>query len=104
MRWRRTAAVHGGADMDRVRAAVRGLVETNRLDDWLATTPDHALTRLAAPLEMLAFQYYLDPPRDRHLLRAARVARDTMAPCLDECPVDLAAAFRRLGAAIDGTG
>lgn len=88
--------------MTLVRDAVRELVEADRLDDWLATTPDHALTRLAAPLEMLTFQYYLDPPREKHLLRAARVAHDTMAPCLDDCPVDLAAKFRRLGAAIEG--
>lgn len=98
MRWRRTP----DADMGRVRAAVRDLVETDRLDAWLATTPDHALTRLAAPLEMLTFQYYLDPPREKHLLRAARVAHDTMSSCLDDCPVDLAAAFRRLGTAIEG--
>jgi hypothetical protein len=84
------------ADMDRVRDAVRGLVETGKTDEWLATLPDHALVRLAAPLEMLTFQYYLDPPRDRHLVRAARVACATMAECLDDCPDDLAAAFRQL--------
>ena len=88
--------------MTEVREAVRELVETDRLDDWLATTPDHALTRLAAPLEMLTFQYYLDPPREKHLLRAARVAHDTMSSCLDDCPADLATRFRRLGAAIEG--
>jgi hypothetical protein len=82
--------------MDRVRDAVRGLVETGKTDEWLATLPDHALMRLAAPLEMLTFQYYLDPPRDRHLVRAARVACATMAECLDDCPDDLAAAFRQL--------
>jgi hypothetical protein len=88
------------ADMDRVRDAVRGLVETGKTDEWLATLPDHALVRLAAPLEMLTFQYYLDPPRDRHLVRAARVACATMAECLADCPDDLAAAFRRLGGAL----
>lgn len=97
-RRRRTAP----ADMDRVRDAVRGLVETGRTDEWLATLPDHALVRLAAPLEMLTFQYYLDPPRDRHLLRAATVACQTMAGCLDDCPDDLAAAFRRLDGALAG--
>jgi hypothetical protein len=90
------------ADLDRVRSAVRALVETGRTDEWLAELPDHALVHLAAPLEMLTFQYYLDPPRDRHLLRAARVACETMAPCLDDCPDDLAAAFRRLAAAVEG--
>jgi len=90
------------ADMDRVRDAVRGLVETGKTDEWLATLPDHALVRLAAPLEMLTFQYYLDPPRDRHLVRAARVACHTMADCLADCPEDLAAAFRRLDGALAG--
>lgn len=92
------------ADMDRVRAAVRDLVETGRTDEWLAKLPDHALLSLAAPLEMLTFQYYLDPPRDRYLLRAAQVACQTMAPCLDDCPEDLATAFRRLAEAVDGNG
>jgi hypothetical protein len=91
------------ANMDRIRDAVRGLVETGKTDEWLATLPDHALMRLAAPLEMLTFQFYLDPPRDRHLVRAARVACATMAECLDDCPDDLAAAFRQLdGALADG--
>jgi hypothetical protein len=90
------------ADMDRVRDAVRELVETGTTDEWLATLPDHVLIRLAAPLEMLTFQYYLDPPRDRHLARAARVACATMAECLDDCPDDLAAAFRRLDGALAG--
>jgi hypothetical protein len=90
------------ADMDWVRAAVRELVETGKTDEWLATLPDHALVRLAAPLEMLTFQYYLDPPRDRHLVRAARVACATIADCLDDCPGDLAAVFRRLDGALVG--
>jgi hypothetical protein len=92
------------ADMTEVRAAVRGLVETGRTDEWLATLPDHALVRFAAPLEMLTFQYHLDPPRDRHLLRAARVAYRDMAACLDDCPDDLADAFRRLGEALEDDG
>jgi hypothetical protein len=89
-------------DMDRVRAAVRDLVETGRTDEWLAELGDQALVHLAAPLEMLTFQYYLDPPRDRHLLRAARVACETMAPCLDDCPADLADVLRRLETAVEG--
>ena len=91
-----------GQDMDRVRAAVRDLVETGRTDEWLAELPHQALVHLAAPLEMLTFQYYLDPPRDRHLLRAARVACETMAPRLDDCPADLAGVLRRLEAAVEG--
>jgi hypothetical protein len=90
------------ADVDRVRAAVRELVETGRTDEWLAELPDHALVHLAAPLEMLTFQYHLDPPRDRHLLRAAGVACETMAPYLDDCPDDLAAALRGLARAVEG--
>lgn len=85
-----------------VRVAVRALVETGRTDEWLAELPDHALVHLAAPLEMLTFQYYLDPPRDRHLVRAAREAYRMMAPCLADCPDDLATAFRRLADAIEG--
>ena len=88
------------ADLDRVRDAVRELVETGQTDEWLATLPDHALVRLAAPLEMLTFQYYLDPQREKHLLRAARVACATMADCLADCPDDLATAFRRLDGAL----
>jgi hypothetical protein len=40
-----------------------------------------------------------DPPRERHLLRAARVAYEAMEHHLDACPADLAEAFRRLRAA-----
>jgi hypothetical protein len=86
--------------MSRVRGAVRALVEAERSDLWLTEVPGEALMQLAAPLEMLTFQYYLDPPSDRHLLRAARVACDGMEDHLDACPADLAAAFRRLRAAM----
>ncbi len=84
----------------RVRAAVRDLVESEQSDEWLAEVPDEVLLRLVAPLEMLTFQYYLDPPRERHLVRAARAAYDGMAAHLDACPADLAEAFRRLRAAL----
>jgi hypothetical protein len=90
------------ADVDRVRVAVRELVDTGRTDEWLAGLPDDALVHLAAPLEMLTFQYHLDPPRDRHLLRAAGVACETMAPYLDDCPDDLAAALRGVARAVEG--
>jgi hypothetical protein len=90
----------GPADTGAVRDAVRELVETGRCDAWFAEVPDEVLVRLVAPLEMLTFQYYLDPPRDRHLVRAARVACDAMDQHLDACPADLAGAFRRLRAAI----
>jgi hypothetical protein len=88
------------ADVQRVRDAVRDLVETERSDLWLAQLPDEALVRLVAPLEMLTFHYHLDPPRDRHLVRAARVAWAAMSEHLDACPADLAAALRRVGSAI----
>lgn len=86
--------------MSRVREAVRGLVETERDDAWLTEVPDDVLVRLVAPLEMLTFQYYLDPPRERHLVRAARVACEAMEDHLDACPADLAEAFRHLRAAM----
>jgi len=87
--------------MTRIRDAVRALVETDRSDAWFTEVPGDVLMRLAAPLEMLTFQYYLDPPRERHLLRAARVACDAMEHHLDACPADLAEAFRRLRAAME---
>jgi hypothetical protein len=91
-------------DMGRVREAVRALVDTERCDAWFAEVPGEVLVRLAAPLEMLTFQYYLDPPRDRHLLRAAQVAYEAMEDHLDACPADLAEAFRRLRAAMATEG
>jgi hypothetical protein len=95
--WRRHLAA---ADIQRIRDAVRDLVETERSDVWLAELPDEALIRLAAPLEMLTFQYHLDPPCDRHLVRAARVACEAMSQHLDACPADLAAALRHVGSAL----
>jgi hypothetical protein len=96
-RWRNRT---GNPDMGRVREAVRALVETGRGDAWLTEVPDEVLLRFVAPLEMLTFQYYLDPPRDRHLARAARVACESMEDHLDACPADLAEAFRHLQAAL----
>jgi hypothetical protein len=91
-------------DMGQVRDAVRTLVEGERSDAWLTEASEDVLVRLVAPLEMLTFQYYLDPPRERHLLRAARVAYEAMEDHLDACPTDLAAAFRHLGAAMTAEG
>lgn len=96
-RWRSRSA---GPDMARVRDAVRSLVETGRGDAWLTEVPDEVLLRYVAPMEMLAFQYYLEPPRDRHLARAAHVACESMADHLDACPADMAEAFRQLRAAL----
>lgn len=96
-RWRSRT---GNVDMDRLREAVRALVETGRGDAWLTEVPDEVLLRFVAPMEMLTFQYYLDPPRDRHLARAARVACESMEDHLDACPADLAEAFRHLRAAL----
>jgi hypothetical protein len=98
--WGRRRNRAASPDMDRVRDAVRALVETGRDDAWLAEVPDEALVRLVAPLEMLTFQYYLDPQRERHLARAAQVACEAMEDHLDTCPADLAEAFRRLRAAL----
>jgi len=91
-------------DMSRIREAVRALVEGERSDAWITEASGDVLVRLVAPLEMLTFQYYLDPPRERHLLRAARVAYEAMEDHLDACPADLAEAFRRLGAAMAADG
>lgn len=90
-------------DVGRVREAVRDLVDTGRCDTWYEVVPDEVLIRFAAPLEVLTFQYYLDPPRDRHLIRAARAACEAMDGHLNDCPADLAEAFRRLRAAIAPT-
>ncbi|GAA0448439.1 hypothetical protein Aca07nite_72690 [Actinoplanes capillaceus] len=79
-----------------VRAAVQGVIEAPRYDDWLMEMPDEMLVRLAAPLEMLQFQFYVDPPLERHLVRAARVCCAACATGLEDCPPDMRAAFRVL--------
>ncbi len=84
-------------DMRSVRGAVKGLVETGRLDAWLLELPDPILVQAAAPPEMLTFQYYLTPSRDRHLVRAARVVWEGLEEHLDGCPDDMATALSRLG-------
>jgi hypothetical protein len=95
--WRRRLAA---ADIQSVRDAIRDLVEAERSDVWFAELPDEVLVRFVAPLEMLTFQYLLDPPRDRHLVRAARVACEAMSQHLEACPADLAAALRHVGSVI----
>lgn len=94
--WFRSERVDG----PRLRAAVRDVVECERFDTWLDELPGDVLVRVAAPLEVLTFHYYLDPPRDRHLLRAARVAWESVEGCLPSCPRDMAEAFRRLSAVV----
>lgn len=86
-----------GFDRVRVRAAARGVVDAPRAADWLTEVPDRVLIQVAAPLEVLSFHYYLDPPRERHLARAARVACEAVRGELADCPADMAAAFRALG-------
>jgi hypothetical protein len=88
------------ADMRRVREAVGELVESGQRDAWFADLPDEMLLALVAPLEMLTFQYYLDPPRDRLLVRAAKVACAAMDEHLGACPAGLAGPFSRLSAAL----
>lgn len=100
-RWKRTArAARETVDMERVRAAVHDVVESPRLDVWLRELPDPILIAIAAPLEMLGFQYHLEPPSDRHLVRAARVAYAAVASDLYDCPADFAEAFRSVGRAV----
>jgi hypothetical protein len=98
MRWRKTEDV--GAH--RVRAAVKDLMQSGRMDDWLVEVPDQVLIQIAAPFEMLAFQYYRDPPRDRHLVRAARVACEAVESTRDACPDDMTRAFQALRSAVSG--
>lgn len=100
-RWKRIPrAARETADMERVRGAVHGIVESPRLDVWLRELPDPILIAVAAPLEMLGFHYHLDPPSDRHLVRAARVACAAVASDLNDCPADFAEALRCLGRAV----
>jgi len=83
-----------------VRTAVGGIVEAPRFDDWLLEMPDHVLVQVVAPLEMLAFQFYVTPPQERLLLRAARVVWDAVDGLLPDCPADMAERFAALGAAV----
>ncbi|EST31258.1 hypothetical protein N566_20855 [Streptomycetaceae bacterium MP113-05] len=87
-------------DVAAVRRAVRSIAESPRYDDWLLEMPDHVLHAVAAPLEMLVFQYYLTPPKDRMLVRAARVVWDSVADSLEDCPADMATAYASLGTAL----
>lgn len=83
-----------------IRAAVAQIVESDRLDDWIRDASDSVLIRLMAPLEMLSFQYYRDPPSDKHLVRAARVTCEAMAEAIGDCPPDLARALRQLSGVV----
>jgi hypothetical protein len=83
-------------DVGLLRAAVGDIIQSGRFDDWLVEVPDGVLVQVAAPFEMLAFQYYLDPPQERHLVRAARVACETVENTKDECPEDMSCMFRQL--------
>jgi hypothetical protein len=96
MRWNKSEDV----DIRRVRTAIKGIVESVRFDDWLQEVPDKVLIEVAGPLEMLTFHYYLDLPENRHLVRAARVAYESVASSLPQCPEDMAHAFRELSAAV----
>jgi hypothetical protein len=96
MRWNRADDV----DIQRVRTAVQAIVESVRFDDWLDEVPGEVLVEVAAPLEVLTFHYYLDPPKDRHLVRAARVACRSVGGSLPRCPEDMADAFRELCGAV----
>jgi hypothetical protein len=90
-------------DVALVRAAVRRIVESVRFDDWLLELPADVLVQVAAPLEVLAFHYHLDASQDRHLVRAARVAWESVETSLPRCPPDMAQAFRELLDAVTRT-
>jgi hypothetical protein len=83
-------------DMSALRSAVMNVVESDRLNDWLLEMPEKVLIQLAAPLEMLQFQYHLVPRLDGHLVRAARVCCRAVAAGMDGCPPDMVEAFDRL--------
>jgi hypothetical protein len=89
-------------DVGLLRAAVGEIIQSGRFDDWLVAVPDQVLIQVAAPFEMLAFQYYLDPPQDRHLVRAVRVACETVENSSGDCPADMSGAFRRLSGMVVG--
>jgi hypothetical protein len=96
MRWNKSEEV----DVERVRSAVRDIVESARLERWLDEVPDEVLVQVAAPLEVLTFHYYLEPPKNRHLVRAARVACAAVEVDLPGCPDEMVAAFRELRTAV----
>jgi hypothetical protein len=94
---RRTTSTAGPAGLADLRSAIGRLVESDRIDAWVTGLPDEALIQFMAPLEMLSFQYYLDPPpHHRHLVKAARVTCESMHAVLDRCPPDLADALCRI--------
>jgi hypothetical protein len=98
MRWNKTEDI----DIPRLRSTLREVIESSRFDEWLIEVPDGVLVQIAAPFEMLTFQYYLDPPNDRHLVRAARVVCDAVKHSSQDCPADMTRAFRRLGGVVSG--
>ena len=87
-------------DLPAVRSAVGDLVEPGSYDSWLMTAPDAVLVRLAAPLEMLQFQYYQPRAQDRHLVRAAQVCCEAADGGLQGCTADMIGAFSRLAKAL----
>jgi hypothetical protein len=89
-------------DMRLLRSTVGEVIESRRFDEWLIEVPDWVLVQIAAPFEMLTFQYYLDPPNDGHLLRAARVACDAVEGSREDCPEDMTHAFGWLGGGVSG--
>lgn len=91
-------------DAGAVRSAVGALIGAEDYDSWLMTAAEDVLIRLAAPLEMLQFQYYLSPPQDRHLIRAARVCCEAAEGGLLGCPVHMIDAFAVLTRELAGPG
>lgn len=88
-------------DYSAVRAAVKAVMDAPGFDTWLDVVPDNVLVAVAAPMEILQFHYYLEPPKDRHLARAARLTCEALAGKLTDCPDDMATLFRRLGEAVE---
>lgn len=95
-----------GADIDvvAVRSAVGALIGAEDYDSWLLSAAEGVLIRLAAPLEMLQFQYYLTPPQDRHLIRAALVCCEAAEAGLQGCPAHMIDAFAVLARELGGRG
>lgn len=86
----------GNIDIPRLRAAVADLVTLTHESDWLYHSPDEVLLAAAAPFEVLTFHYYLDPPKDQHLIRAARVMCEALADHVPQLPTEVASAFHSL--------
>lgn len=87
-----------------LRAAVAETLLAGDFDSWLISAEEPVLLRLAAPLEMLQFQYERQPPQDQHLLRAARVCCEAASSGLAGCPPSMVRGFEKLARIVQTAG